>query len=1035
MFDWKKSIHTFTKLVVAIALFASCSAKVEKKDGKVTASFFIDSIDGVSEVSKVDSTFGLPTQRLYNFKVCIKDIMQSKAIMGQAFDVRDEKNSRTLRTDEAGCLNWAEEVDYNFVAQSKFIATSRTIEAKGVHQGEVVARMVINPWSHGEDATKVINPDKKTVNSSALISEKASSSALVSPTAHSPLWVQNPRVSIVEKDLTSDGAKMLLKLQAKLSILLKGANQQLVQHNLTQGKFKIEVYLYNLVSEGGEEKNINIFKASQDNADFMQDSLLAEFPFELKQLPTKGQIYLALKITPVQSEVALESFESVYLVSDNAKIKFDGVPTISKNNHFEELSRSQNAGTNNNIAPSKPGVEIEKLDVRFFKIGSENTTDRQVFFNIRACLKSNLDGRALRDETVSVKGVSPREQMILKTNQDGCVSWDDSVWHKVFAAERFMKKSITIVHQGFNLNKSIEILINPWDSGSNFARDARFANDMGSLALNPSSENSKITFDNYSFSVNNYSYEINKNLDLTMIKKGVLALSAKVVNHSSLSEGRMSNQSLRDGQYLLKWAVVSVDQNEKAESLISSGQKAVNVFGGDLKTELAIKVQAFDKLNIRSKLVFALYTVKESKNKNSSVEIDRSSGLEASAHMASIILNNDQDSQKAMRIDNNLGLGKGDLFERLASLESASGGVKETTQKALSAQNLKLINLSNEKETLFIRDGLANPNKFNVLTNHPSYFHEADQKPALPSASLVELAKSGKLSSDLSRSLCQFWFNDYFRRLKKESASGVLVNGMNNSMAQMCSANFFVIEKKLLINKVGDVKYLGGTSSNMSVGSSFNISNTQSNTKTQSWSWSASAGLSYDLFDIVKLGTNVSYSLSSAKSTSNSSSTSGQVNASSYLTLQNSSFSIEIESYEECSAVRLNPTLFMGANARFKKIWHQSLKPEEIAKAATGGFFLCTGVANNNPIIKKENYYLVMKDLNSSRGEQDTYAAENQQFFMTFRGQRDLSRLIDFIQGQVKTNSNNSVDQNLTNQSFNGAKFQLLPTWPGVVNP
>ena len=162
MFDWKKSIHTFVQLIAMIALYISCSAKVEKKDGKVTASFYLDSVDGVSEISKVDSTFGLPTQRLYNFKVCLKDIMQSKAITGQAFDVRDVKSSRTLRTDESGCLNWAEEVEYNFVAQSKFIETSRTIEAKGVHQGEIVARMVINPWSHGEEATKVINPDKNS---------------------------------------------------------------------------------------------------------------------------------------------------------------------------------------------------------------------------------------------------------------------------------------------------------------------------------------------------------------------------------------------------------------------------------------------------------------------------------------------------------------------------------------------------------------------------------------------------------------------------------------------------------------------------------------------------------------------------------------------------------------------------------------------------------------------------------------------------------------------------------------------------------
>jgi hypothetical protein len=1022
--------NTLVKFVVLACLIISCSAKVEKKDGKVTASFYIDSIDGVSEVSKIDSTFGLPTQRLYNFKVCVKDIMQSKAIAGQVFDIRNEKLSKTLRSDEAGCLNWAEEVDYNFMAQSKYIETSRIIEARDVHRGEVLAKMIINPWSHGEDATRVINPDKKTINSNALINEKFGSSALVAKESRSPLWVQNPRVSILEEELTGAGAKMVLKLQSKLSLQLKGSNEQLLQYNLSQGKFKVDVQLYNLIADN----KVNIFTGAQDNVTFTQDSLLVEFPFELNQLPIKGQIYLALKISPVASEVSLDSFESVYLISDSAKIKFDGVPTIAKNIRFNDVATTIESSIGNSVQ-SKPGVEVEKLDVKFFKIGAENTTDRQVFFNVRACLKSNLDGRTVRDESVLVKGISQKEEMILKTNQDGCVSWDDSIWHKFFAAERFLKKTIVITHQGFNLNKKIEILINPWDFGSNFARDSRFVEDMGSLAINPSGENSKITFDNYSFSINGYGYEINKSLDLAIVKKGILALSAKVVNHSSLSEGRMSNQSLRDGQYLLKWAVVSVDQNEKAEALISNGQTAVNVYGGDLKTELAIKIQAFEKLNVRSKLVFALYTVKEGKNKNGTLEIDRSSGLEATAHEASIVLNNDQESQKALRIDNNLGLGKGDLFEKLSNLPSASSNSTLSTQKALAAQNLKLINLNIEKESLYIRDGLANPNKFNLVTNSPAYYHEADQKPALALSSLVEIAKSGKISANLARSMCQFWFNDYFRRLKKDSTSGVLGNGMNNQLAQACSSNFFVVEKKLLINKIGDVKYLGGSSSNLSVGSSFNISNSQSETKTQSWSWSATAGLSYDLFDIIKLGTNVNYSLSKAKATSNATSTSGQVNASTYLTVQNSTFNLEIQSYEECSAIRLNPSLFMGANARYKNIWNQSMKASEIAKVATGGFFFCTGVANNNSFVKKENYYLVMKDISSAKGEQDMYAQENQQFFMTFRGQQDLSRLIDFIQGQVKTNSNNSAEKNLSSQSFSGANFQLLPTWPGVVNP
>lgn len=1038
---------TFNKIVGFIllgTLLASCSNKVEKADSASLATFFVDSIDGSSSISKVDATYSIPQERLYNLKACVKDILQAKSIQGQSFKIEGGEVEKVVSSDEQGCLNWSESIAFNFLAQSNYIQLKRIIVANGIHKGSKEIELVVNPWSHGEDVTGVIDPTKKTISS--LVNENQSVSALTAKGVTSPLWAIGPRVTIVQKEFTASGASMTLKFQTKLSLILKSTTLQKIQYAINNGNFDVEMFLYNSVTENGVETIIPIASGIQNNIAFTQDNLIAEFPFNLSVLPNKGQIFLGVKISAPNNEVGLDPFTGVFMVSDNSDIKIDGSPTLAQNldysivkSKIDEKSQPKNDKTISNAAMAKPGIEVDKLEIKFFKLGSESTTDRQVFFNIKACMKNNLDARPIRDESFVVKTVSGKTPITLKSNQDGCVSWDDSIWHKFFGKEHYIKSAVSISNANFNLNSQISIMLNPWDTSSNFGRDGRFVDDLGSIAVNPSSENAKISIDNYNFSVANYNYEINKNLDLSLIKNGTLSLSAKVIDHSSLSYGRMGYESLRDGKYLLKWAVVTIDQNQKLDSVISNGQKMVNVFGGDLKTDIAFKVSAFDKLAVRSRLVVALYTVKEAKLKSGVIEIDRNSGLDATPYMATIILNNDQDSQKMQMLDNNLGLGKGDVFERIAGA-SLPASISDYTAKVLASQNLKMISLANEKASLFLRDGLANPNKYYTQTQTPAYYHEADQKPAMNSAVLADFARTGRLTNDLASKFCQFWVNDYLRRLKTDSKEGSLASETSMGITQSCldtvrrdPSKFFSVEKKLMVKKVGNFKYKAGTTTNFSVGTSFSVSKSDSTTKSQAWSWTTSAGLSLEFFDVFKVGTTGSYALSKSKAKSDSSSSSSSINASTYLFLQTSTFDVEISSYEECSSIRLNPELFIGANARFSRVWNSSMKPQDIARVATAGFFICTGVTNNTPIVKQENYYLVSQDTSSNKGEQDAYSEANHQFFMTFRGQKDLAGFLNLIQSSVQLPSSaNSFDSSNGSKASIASKMATLPTWPGA---
>lgn len=1040
-----------TLLLLAVTAFLNaCSNKVEQADAGKIATFYVDSVEGSSEISKVDAVYAIPKERLYNFKACIKDIMQSKAIQAQSFKVLGGEEEQVVETDEQGCLNWNETVEYNFLGQSNYIKISRTIVANGLHKGATDVQFAINPWSHGEDASKVIDPKKKSVV--ALSQETEGSSAFLADSVRSPLWAITPRVSIVEQEFSATGAKMLLKFQTKLSLVLKNSAQQNVQYPVNNGSFDVEMVLYNAVIENGKESLLPIAHATENSVTFTQDTLIAEFPFTLNSLPNKGQIYLGIKVSASSQDIGLDPFEGVYMVSNTPSVKIEGFPVPVKGQTYSAVKAAlvgeqpatktdkKDDKKDSKEAEVKPGLEIEKLDIRFFKIGSETTTDRQVFYNVKACIKSNLDKRPIRDEVFSVQTSAGKNVVSLKSSQEGCISWDDSIWHKVFGSERFIKRSVVIAHSGFNLNKKIEIIINPWDSGSNFGRDERFVEDFNSVNINPSNENAKIHFDNYNFSVVNYKYEINKNLDLSLIKNGILALSAKVVNHSSLSYGRNSHEFLRDGKYLLKWAVVTLDENEKADSVISTGEKVVTTFGGDLKTDVSFKVSAFEKLNIRSRLVVALYTIKEPKTKNAKIEIDRNSGLDATPYIGTIILNRDEEGQKMMKVEENLGLGKGDIFAKLSTLGSGYSNASLATEKVLASHNMKKINLANEKESLFLRDGLANPLKYHTLAKNPAYYHAAEQKPAVSAGVLSSFAKTGKLNPELAVQFCSFWFNDYFRRQVVANKTVVLDEMTTQRMVTSCVATvrrdpsrFFKTDKKLIVKKIGNVKYVGGTTTNFSVGNSFSVAKADSNSKTQTWSWTNSVGVSFELFDIFKLNSTGSYAIASAHSKSDTTSSTAVVNASTYMFMQTSTFNVELTSYEECSSIRLAPELF-SSRSLLGSVFTHSMRAQEVARVATSGLFLCTGIDNATPVVKKESYYLVSQDMGSKGGEQDSYSRENQQLFMTFRGQKDLSSFLNIIQASVKGPSSASALENTTSTNVTGTAKTMggLPTWPGV---
>ncbi|MCK6595970.1 MAG: hypothetical protein L6Q33_12290, partial [Bacteriovoracaceae bacterium] len=188
----------------------------------------------------------------------------------------------------------------------------------------------------------------------------------------------------------------------------------------------------------------------------------------------------------------------------------------------------------------------------------------------------------------------------------------------------------------------------------------------------------------------------------------------------------------------------------------------------------------------------------------------------------------------------------------------------------------------------------------------------------------------------------------------------------------------------------------------------------------------------FDLFGIFNFGSNVGMNLSHTTSNSEGHGTDVRVQASQNLTVQESQFLISINQYDECLAVSLNPNLFSGVNASYKNIWLPGTTTNEATKITTKGLFICKGLKNTAPIQRTEKYYFISQESRLDGGIQDYYSLDNNQLFMSFRGQKDFTNFVNYIQGSLQT-PGTDVTKNFEQIQKNVAQgFRNLPTWPSI---
>jgi hypothetical protein len=340
---------------------------------------------------------------------------------------------------------------------------------------------------------------------------------------------------------------------------------------------------------------------------------------------------------------------------------------------------------------------------------------------------------------------------------------------------------------------------------------------------------------------------------------------------------------------------------------------------------------------------------------------------------------------------------------------------------------------------------LAPPLKLGLLSDSatPKYYESFKAQASYDNlSSLKNLMATGKLSTELAQQLCVYWFQDFMQNEKIDGKSLLKDYGHVNLTRDCYYAasrnpeKFFLAEKRLIVKQARLVDQLPGSKLKYSVGSSFSISNSHSD------SFSRSLGLSASVkaLDFFNVGVSGSYGLQWSTADALGVSNSVSVGTSNSLDVEKNSFRVLLDKYEQCLVVRLNPNLFVtNTNVNFvlrdpnyTANLSEGLTADQKGLAKTRGLLLCDGEDSKKTLLKTENYYFI--DGDEGTAQQDHGDQRNRPFVLQVRGDKDFKR---FTVGaklmQINPNTAQAEGDIPSNQLDQTIRlFNLgLPTYPG----
>lgn len=354
-------------LILALSGMVACSEKNNPAVKDANNSTF-----KVSEVKQNGSVLdvgepnpqGLYYKKSYPISACFKDVAGTNSTANLKYKVVAGEAEVEKISDENGCIQWREVVEYAPQSTESYISMSRTFQAVEKHSGKVNYTIIVNPWKGSFDSNKETSADQASSESSVSYKLKDLTTASVENykydiyvtvsgqsgsgiLSNSPLQNQTEVSKLYLKaqgiDYSSIEIDQLLNLtfpydfDLSLSInLLKQTTNGLDWAKIKRGNFKFNLVFTENIPTGKMPEASNVLAVGEFQGSPTGEASLVQLPIILK---FKKVASLSRRISVFLTITSLDS--PVLFPPQSYSGRFNGVDTQSN----LEIDLKKNANT------------------------------------------------------------------------------------------------------------------------------------------------------------------------------------------------------------------------------------------------------------------------------------------------------------------------------------------------------------------------------------------------------------------------------------------------------------------------------------------------------------------------------------------------------------------------------------------------------------------------------------------------------------------------------------------------------------------
>lgn len=599
--------------------------RLQKVDAS-NASWTADSISGSSKISKVHTTFKTPEAKLYNFSVCVADRRTQDSLAGHEFRIHSEGSgkSQTVKADAQGCLNWSEEIRFEFFADAKYLPLAFTAAPVRGHSGEREFKFAINPWAEGAD--EVIDLSRESVLLEQLASATDVRALLTRSSLSKPIEIDELGVEI-QRPTTGEA---VMRLQMVPTVWRKDVEGKSTAHKITEGRFRVDA---RIVAVGPNSSESELERLVIQNVEVSNGRLLASHGLKVTGRPVEGRVDIRLILQPIDGPLALGGF--------NGSFRLGGADAMNGSKSLNLRRDAPNAASSSlAIADSSPALalrpgssgartgaegdsglgsprllpaatfEISRLTGRHERFISETASERKIEFSVATCVSDpNDQNRRQRNRVFQVTS-NAGLSLTIEADQDGCLEWRDQISHRYYQPEQLSLRQYSVSHAGRSATRTA--VLYPWEelSFGYFVQDLEKVTEKVVTETNARKlEPSRLIIPDFSFQTGETRQSVDEFLSLRVYRKFVLRLEPRVLR-PSIRRGENNIEPLRKGVYLLTVAMQR-DHREGDQPLefISGVKKLVTVVDGRIITPVEFMFRDLRFLSMRNQFVVELAPV------------------------------------------------------------------------------------------------------------------------------------------------------------------------------------------------------------------------------------------------------------------------------------------------------------------------------------------------------------------------------------------------------------------------------------------